>query len=344
MTDTLPGFLAHLDDAPSSLNAKVTPKKHRLLHVQLLRISSLGTPCRADWVPHRLLEGKVSWDEVNQTSDQHARRRVSRAKNEIQDLLNLLSSFSPELPFAMPKLDVAIVGQVGRCAWKRTIGMPSQVDFAQDGKTAQKLVTKFLLKLNPRVICSHSIWSPYAPHSPGISTKSTTTTICTHHDAKFGTAPVTFFPGKINRHFFDPRINGLTSLPDADIGVHDIGEYARALDKVEKPHLVQQIAKTKIELLGYFTPPPAISPSPARLKEIFGDQVWTKTDVHQWEEVKDGEKESIRQAMHEDLADVTPWPRTWRGRIEIQPWEMIAPCEGCGWTTGDILKNRHVHK
>lgn len=239
----------------------------------------------------------------------------------------------------MPLLDTVIIGHVGRCCWKQLFDSILPLPVGAEAEKTRKVFTKFLFKLNPRVICIHSSWTPYSPRYHRGSLPSKLTTICTHHQSgRFGDSPVTFFPGKLNRHYFEPRANGFVAGSNREPGIGHLYDCARALG-ANRQLLAQQ---TIIEMLGYFTPASAISPVYEDLVEIFGKRQDgdTSHDEVAWEKGTVMELDTIGK-MSENVA--RNLGASWKNRLYARAWSDIPPCEACGWTIKDISKDKTRH-
>lgn len=332
--DTLPSFLTHLEDAPPSLFNKITSKVDRITFVQQLRITTIGIPCKRQVSILHLLSGTLDWDLVAENVMGFSFRRVKMAFDESRALIELLEWYrDSKLPFAMPLLDTVILGQIGGCTWDNLFKIPTMLSHSHLISEAQASFTEFILRLNPRVICCHSVSHPYALQFSDSNPKCDTALICIHHYYQFGFTPVTICPGKRQRHYFDPLGNAMLQYPNVDVGMIDLYDSAAHIAAVDP----RGGANTSIELMGFYTTPACVSPDPSDLVDVFDAGRHPELSAHnrgKWKRAR--EKEAIMTEEHKPEI-ISRLPHGWGKRIVLQPWGEVPPCEGCGWTTGDFL-------
>lgn len=340
VTDSLAPLINHLDNATPSVSSKITSKRDRLLKTRHLRISSFGPVCQ--WTVEGLLKDGNQWCMVAETCMERSLRLEVEAEQEIRILQR-----SPE-PFRhgqcamikMPLLERIVIGQVDVCGWSHVFDCPHPSTFARQAGLMRLAVTAFLLQLDPRIICSHADWSPYAPQYYRKVLDGRLQMVCTHHHLKFGSTRVAILPGRINRHYFKPKCtiysesDNEVTLPSPGLRALLSGVYA--ISDTPGDSAALSSVNTKIELLGYTTPILAFSPNLADLEKVYGP--WSEDHPFPGQEryySAKREEESMARAIVRGFNGTVE--EKWKDRLFVNPWDRVPPCEACGWTTDDAF-------
>lgn len=236
-------------------------------------------------------------------------------------------------PIVMPKLETVVIGRDMDNRWASIFGSSSNRFITRKLPNGRRKdhqmrswATEFIADLNPRLICSHDGWGPYAPFSTEARDNTKLKVIALHHHQQLGYASPIVYGRVENRHYINPleslspergrAINGSAGLGD----LHTLtGQIARDTSVRSK----EGISQTNIELLGLFSGRHMI-PTGHIEEEPDAETARSKAEALQRE-----------KAFLLDGAPIlkTSFKPVWRNSVNFRAWDAIPSCESCGWST-----------
>lgn len=263
------------------------------------------------------------------------KRWFKQGEQDLDEIRRVLPEFADgtRIPLYMPALDSVVIARDVGSHWGEIFGSTENTYITRRQYGARRKdhetrwwVTEFLTDLNPRIICSHDAWGPYAPWSTMSRPDTKLTMICFHHHREFGHGPGVIYGGLTDRHYINPLYS---SSPEgtgtsSNVGVGDLQEQSAQVTNDTSRRMRENIAQTKIELLGLFSSPFMIPATEVKKTGRAARKMGGR------EGALAREKTFLKRASPSIKRMFEP---VWRERVDIRAWDEVPPCEACGWST-----------
>lgn len=267
------------------------------------------------------------WRSIEGLPDDIEARMNAAICAEIDALGKFLDDFRP---ISMPQLDTVVMGQFDAShTWASLFEVCRR---RRDLRGIRHRVFELIRKLDPRVICSHSGFSPYAPSGHGGSETTKLKTICTHHNNGFDDYLNYILAGTSNRHYCSPNANFEAGGPPGPTSWRGYQIHQTFEDVTERhwesssPGVRALLPKTEVELYGFGSPPEVAQQATQEVQAGPTGDAPMNSGV---------DRVNVEDAVHSTLVnqlDETLHKR-WKGKFMVRSWHEIPPCEACDWST-----------